>query len=190
VGRESRQGAALTLLPAHRKELPTIRVAPEAKKQRLLAGLAGARHEVLAAARDLPRAEQDTVFLGSWSVHDIVAHLIGWDHANREAVEAIRSGRLPAFYARYDRDWRAFNAELVAQHTQRTLGETVAQARASHEALLAALPALAAADITWDYGVRSPGRRRATIPILLKVESRDERKHAEQIREFCRRERR
>ena len=161
-----------------------MRATPEEKKQRLLAELAAARGEVLTAARELPRAGQDTVFLGTWSAHDIVAHLAGWDEANREAVEAIRAGRLPALYARYDRDWRTFNAEQVMQHKQATLEQTAALAQASHEALLAALADLPAADFLHDYGVRSPGNRRVTIPMLLEVEARDERKHAEQIRAF------
>ena len=161
-----------------------MRATPEDKKERLLAGLAAARHEVLAAARDLPDAEQDAVFLGTWSAHDIVAHLVGWDLANCEAIEAIRNGRLPAFYACYDRDWHTFNGELVARHKQATLDETASLAEASHSALLAVLAALPAVEMLRDYGVRSPGNRRVTIPMLLEVEARDERKHAEQIGGF------
>ena len=158
---------------------------PEAKKQQLIADLTGARHEVLAAATALPPEEQDTPFLGTWSAHDIVAHLIGWDYANLEAIEAIRAGRLPAFYDHHDRDWRTFNAGLVAQHRQETLEATVALAQASHRALLAALAALPAEDVSRDYGVRSSGRRRVTVAMLLGVEARDEHKHAAQIQEFA-----
>lgn len=158
---------------------------PEDKKQQLIDALTQAREEVLAAARALPAQERDTPFLGTWSAHDIVAHLVGWDHANREALGAIRAGQLPAFYDHYDRDWRTFNARLVAQHKQATLEETVALARASHQALLAALAAVPAGDVGRDYGVRSSGRRRVTIAMLLTVEARDERKHASQIREFA-----
>ena len=160
-------------------------VTPEEKKQRLLSNLVEARREVLAAANDLPPAERDTVFLGTWSAHDIVAHLVGWDQANLEAVPAVRAGRLPAFYARYDRDWRTFNAELVARHKLEMMEGTLALAQASHQALLTALGDVSAADLLRDYGVRSPGKRRVTIPMLLEVEARDERKHAGQIREFC-----
>ena len=159
-----------------------MRATPEEKKQRLLAGLAEAREEVLSAARELAPAERDTVFLGTWSAHDIVAHLAGWDEANREAVEAIRGGRLPAFYARYDRDWRTFNAELVARHKQATFEETAARAEATHRALRATASGIPGAELLHDYGVRSPGNRRVTIPMLLEVEARDERRHAEQIR--------
>lgn len=157
----------------------------ETKKQQLAADLTGARREVIAAAMALRCEQQDVPFLGTWSAHDIVAHLVGWDYANLEALEAIRAGRLPAFYGHYDRDWRTFNAGLVAQHKQKAFEETVALAQASHQALLGALTALPAEDVSRDYGVRSPGKRRVTITMLLSAEARDERKHAEQIREFA-----
>jgi hypothetical protein len=162
--------------------------APEAKKQQLITDLTDARHEVLAAATALRPQDQDAVFLGTWSAHDIVAHLVGWDHANREAIGAIRAGQLPAFYAQYDRDWRTFNAGLVAEHKQETLEQTVALAGRSHDVLLATLAAIPAEDVSRDYGVRSSGRRRVTIAMLLTVEARDERKHARQIRDFAARE--
>ncbi|MBN1138958.1 MAG: DinB family protein [Anaerolineae bacterium] len=156
-----------------------------AKREELIADLTDARHAVLAAAAALSSDEQDTPFLGTWSAHDIVAHLVGWDHANRAAIDSIRSGQLPAFYEQYDRDWRTFNAGLVAHYKQPTMEETVALARASHQALLAALAGVPAGDVSKDYGVRSPGKRRVTIAMLLSVEARDEQKHAEQIRAFA-----
>jgi len=157
---------------------------PETRKQQLLADLTAARSEVIAAALALSPAAQDAPFLGTWSAHDIVAHLIGWDHANREALEAIQAGRLPACYAAYDRDWHTFNAGLVARHKQPRLEQTAAAAHESQRALLEALEALPAADLTRDYGVRSPRGRRVTIPMLLECEARDERQHAGQIRAF------
>jgi len=33
------------------------------------------------------------------NAHGIAAHVVGWDYANLEAIEVIRSGRLPAFSA-------------------------------------------------------------------------------------------
>jgi hypothetical protein len=132
----------------------------------------------------LPPAAQEVPFLGVWSAHDIVAHLVGWDHANVEAIAAIRAGRLPAFYAAYDTDWRTFNAGLVMRHKRATLDQTVADARVSHRALIEALEAVPAGDLSRDYGVRSARGRRVTIAMLLTVEARDERKHAEQIRAF------
>jgi hypothetical protein len=151
----------------------------------LIADFEAARQEVLAAVKALAPAERDTPFLGIWSAHDIVAHLVGWDYANLEAIDAVRSGQLPAFYEYYDRDWRTYNAGLVARHKQETLDQTASLAATSHQALLSALAAIPAKDVSHDYGVRSPGRRRVTIAMLIGAEARDERKHAEQIREFA-----
>ncbi len=158
---------------------------PEAKQAQLISDLAGARDEVIAALIALAPADLDTVFLGAWSAHDIAAHLIGWDHANLDAIEAIQAGRLPAFYAQYDTDWRTFNAGLVAQHKRATPVETLAAARASHQALLDRLAALPAADVGRDTGARSPRGRRVTVAMLLTAEAGDERKHAAQIRSFA-----
>jgi hypothetical protein len=169
----------------HLARSPTMRSTHEAKKQQLIADLTGARREVLAAAMALRREQQNLPFLGTWSAHDIVAHLVGWDYANLAAFEAIRDGRLPGFYNHYDHDWRTFNAGLVAQHKQKALEETVVLAEASYQALQTALAALPAEDVSRDYGVRSSSRRRVTIAMLLGVGDRDERKHAGQIREFA-----
>jgi hypothetical protein len=69
--------------------------------------------------------------------------------------------------------------------TQKTLEETTALAHRSQQTLLTALAALPAEDVSRDYGVRSSGRRRVTIAMLLGVEARDERRHAGQIRAFA-----
>lgn len=155
------------------------------RNQQLLVDLIQARGEVIDVALALPPVAQDIPFLGIWSAHDIMAHLIGWDHAYVEAIEAIRSGRLPAFYAAYDADWRTFNAELVARYKLPTLEQTAAAAQASHRALVSVLESLPADDLNRDFGVRSARNRRVTIAMLLGVEVQDERTHSAQIRAFA-----
>lgn len=100
-------------------------------------------------------------------------------------MEAILAGRLPAFYAAYDPDWRTFNAQLVMRHKGPTLAATLAASQASHHALLDRLAAVYAADVYRDVGVRSPRGRRVTIGMLLTAEANDERKHTGQIRSFA-----
>ncbi len=162
-----------------------MRADPETKKAQLIADLTEARREVLGATADLHSDLHDTPFLGTWSAHDIAAHLTGWDYANLEAIEAIRTGQLPAFYAAYDPDWRTFNAGIVARYKRATLAETLAAVEASHQALIDHLVALPAGDLHRDYGVRSSRNRRVTIAMLLGVEARDEQKHAAEIRAFA-----
>ena len=157
----------------------------QAKKLELVTDLKGARRALLAAAAALPQEDRDIPFLGTWFAHDIIAHLVGWDAANLAAIRAITQGRLPAFYAYYDTDWRTFNAGLVAQHKRATLEETLSAAQASHRDLLQALDALPADDVILDHGVRSPRGRKVTVAMLLSAEAGDERKHSEQVGSFA-----
>lgn len=70
-------------------------VTAEEKKAQTLQGVREARRAVLAAAAAVPLEATDTVFLGEWSVKDIIAHIIGWDYANIEAVRAVLAGSCP-----------------------------------------------------------------------------------------------
>ena len=157
----------------------------EDKKEQLLAEFAAARQAVLDAVHSLPPASRETEFLGTWSAHDIVAHLIGWDQTNLDAARAILAGHLPGFYASYDADWRTYNASLVRQCKQWTIAASVQAARNSHRALMEFLASLTAEDILGDRGVRSPRGRRVTIAMLLTAELNDERKHSRQIADFA-----
>ena len=156
----------------------------QTKKEQLIAEAFAARRELLDVASVLSEAEEDTVVLGHWTVKDVLAHLVGWDHANLEGIEAILAGRLPAFYAHYDPDWRTFNAGLVSKYKRNRLTESIAAAEESHAALLAAAEAVPAAEFGQDRSVRSPKGRRVTIAMLFIAEASDERKHAQQIKDF------
>ena len=76
------------------KRQTTVRKA-QLKKDELIANLMEARGKLLDIASSFSPAEQDEVFLGIWSIKDLLAHLIGWLETNRKAVEDIRSGKLP-----------------------------------------------------------------------------------------------
>jgi hypothetical protein len=162
-----------------------MRQTAQMKKDQQLAELLAARRELLEIAAALPESVQDTVFLGSWTLLDLLAHLVGWDYANLEGIQAVLAGRLPAFYAHHDADWRTFNAGLVRAYRRASLGESIAAAEESHRTLLAAAQAVPAADFVKDHGVRSPGGRCVTIPMLLSAEAGDEHKHARQIQAFA-----
>lgn len=155
----------------------------EEQKAHAIQELRAARQAVLDAAASLTPDVANIVFLGEWSANDIIAHLIGWDYANAEAVRAVLAGELPAFYAHKDPNWRAFNAELVRQYRHKELEDGWRAALESHEALCALLEAIPAAEFGRDYGVRFRGYK-VTIPRLLASESADELIHAEQLRAF------
>jgi len=70
----------------------------EEKKARLLNSLLNVRGRILAKASKLSSDDEDEVFLGTWSIKDLLAHLAGWDVTNLEAARDILKGELPGFY--------------------------------------------------------------------------------------------
>jgi hypothetical protein len=108
----------------------------QAKKEWTTSELQRVRSELLTEAAALSRKERDTVFLGVWSVRDMLAHLAGWDFANLDAAKSIIKGRLPSFYAHYDRDWQTFNAMLVKKYRRDTFREQRALLKRSQQMLV------------------------------------------------------
>jgi hypothetical protein len=152
----------------------------EAKKQQVIAGLIEVRRQMLEVAAALPEEKQDLVFLGVWSVKDLLAHLVGWDAANLEAVKAIRAGRLPAFYAHYDHDWRTYNSQLVRRYRLEDYVLLMARVQASHKRLMRYLRTIPAVEFVEHAGLRFKGYK-VTIAGELQVEIRDERLHLAQM---------
>jgi hypothetical protein len=154
------------------------------EKNKLIAGLIQVRGEILAAAESLPADKHEQVYLGEWSVMDMLAHLEGWDEANRQAVEQILAGNLPAFYASADKNWKSFNAELVKRHKQPNLWEMLQSAHQSHVRLISALIVVPPAQWDRDRGLRYKGWK-VTIGRLMRVELGDELEHLEQLVDFA-----
>ena len=158
----------------------------EARKDAIIARLIEARACILAAVSSLPTDRQDDVFLGVWSVKDLLAHLVGWDFANIEAAEAVLAGSLPSFYAHRDRGWRTYNAGLVARYRQDDLAALVRSVEQSHQALIAFLSKVDSEAFDRDMGLRA-GRFKVTIARLLDAEAQDELTHCRQVRAFVER---
>ena len=129
-----------------------------------------------------PKA-QDTVFLGVWLVADLIYYLASWDFTNLAAAKDIRAGKLPAFYAHYYKDWKTYNAGLVAKYKHDDFEELLALARDSHCQLTAYLETVPAEAFDKDFGLRA-GSYKVTIARLLQSELKDEKEHPEQIRDF------
>jgi hypothetical protein len=155
----------------------------QAKKDEVISGLIEARACILAAASLLPAERRDQVFLGVWSVKDLLAHLVGWDRTNIEASQEILAGKLPSFYTHHDRDWKTYNAGLVERYRKDDWTRMVSAVEKSHRNLIDFLQGIAAEEFDRDRGLRA-GRYKVTIARLMKAEATDERKHCEQIRRF------
>lgn len=141
------------------------------------------RSAILAEVYALPAEESDTVFLGSWSVKDLLAHLAGWDYANLEAAKSVLRGRVPEFYAYHDRDWQTYNAMLVKKYGRDFFGEQIALTRDSQGQLLEYLQTIPPESFNKDFGVRFRGYK-VTIQRLLEAETKDERIHYQQIQDY------
>jgi hypothetical protein len=153
------------------------------RKEQTLAALIEARQNILGEAANLSAEQQDQVFLGTWSVKDILAHLIGWDFANLEAVKSVLAKQVPAFYQHADRDWQTYNALLVRKYKKNSSRELLQRAQASQEKLIKFLQAIPAEHFKEDFGVRFRGYK-VTIQRLMEAEAKDEQTHYKQIIDF------
>ena len=156
----------------------------ETLKSEFISSLLTTRAAILHAAAQLSPEAQDTVFLGVWSVVDLIAHLVGWDFTNLAAAQDIQAGKLPEFYTHYDKDWKTYNGELVAKYKRDEFEELLAFARDSHRQLIAYLETVPAEAFEGDFGVRSGRGTRVTLARLLQAEWQDEQEHLRQIQDF------
>jgi hypothetical protein len=153
------------------------------RKDQILSALVETRQGILAAASGLSEAQRDQVFLGIWSVKDLLAHLIGWDHTNLRAAKQVLKGKLPSFYEHRDRDWQTYNAMLVRKHKQGSFKELLATMKASQEKLIEFLKTIAPEYLNRDFGVRFRGYK-VTLQRLLEAEWNDEQIHLQQVVDF------
>jgi hypothetical protein len=153
------------------------------KSSTLLSGLTSARSSILQYVETIPPDREDEVFLGIWSIKDLLAHLEGWDHTNLQAIQEILAGKPPTFFQFADRDWQRYNQTLVQRYRRDSLDEQLANQDRSHQQLMLFLESLPAQELVNGKVKRDNGRT-ITIRNLILSETRDELQHAEQIRGY------
>jgi hypothetical protein len=153
------------------------------KKEQLHSELRDVRSAILVEAARISPDLYGQVFLGSWCLKDLLAHLAGWDVTNLAAAREILEDKLPSFNAHYDKDWVSYNTALVQEHRREDPEELIAHIKAMHQSLLVYLEELPAEEFYRDRGIRA-GRYKVTIGHLLEAERDDERKHLGQIQAF------
>jgi hypothetical protein len=151
-----------------------VSTAAQKKKDELISGLVESRRKIMDAAASLPLEAQDEVFLGQWSIKELLAHLVGWDHTNRQAVQEILDGQKASFWQHYDKDWRSYNARLVAAYMLEKMAELLASADTSHQELITFLQEVPAGEYV----------KHGKICTLLKAEATDEETHYRQVKTF------
>ncbi len=156
----------------------------QVKKNALIADMVDTRAKILQAAAEVPPALRAESFLGSWSLLDLLAHLAGWDVANRQAADAVRAGQLPAFYEYAERGWHAFNAKLVAEYRLDDFEALAERVRGTQQHLVELLNTIPPEDLDRDYGVRFR-KYKVTVSRLLRAELQDEKQHLRQIKQIA-----
>lgn len=156
----------------------------EANQAKIMADFSTARQDLLAAAVAVPVEHRDTVFLGTWSLGDLLAHLVGWDYTNLQAAQEILAGQLPIVYSQCDKDWQTYNAGLVTRYKGDDFSKLWARLGVSHRELVEFLAAIPAEEFSKDRGLRS-GRYKVTVAQFIKFETYDEQRHAKQVRAYA-----
>ncbi len=155
----------------------------QAEKEWGISEMQRVRSELMTEVAALSRKERDTVFLGIWSVRDLLAHLAGWDYANLDAAKSILAGKLPSFYEQKDRDWQTYNAMLVKKYKRNTFRELLATLKSSQKKLINYLQTIPPEHFNKDFGVRFRGYK-VTIQRLLEADVKDVQIHHQQIVDF------
>ena len=155
----------------------------EAKRDQILSEFINVRKGILETVCEYPATIHEQVFLGYWSIKDLLAHLIGWDFTNLDAARDVQCGRLPNFYTYIDKDWRSYNALLVIQYKRDDYNALLACTKDSQKQLTAYLETLPVENFFKDWGVRYKGIK-VTISRLLVAETKDEKVHLAQVKAF------
>lgn len=153
------------------------------RKDQLLSSLIETRQNILVEVSKLSKADRDRIFLGIWSVKDLLAHLAGWDYTNMEAASYVMAGNLPSFYAHHDRDWAKYNAILVAKYKRDHIDELIGLVKDAQRQLIDFIQTVPPSSFNKDFGVRFRGYK-VTIQRLLEAELKDEQIHLQQIIDF------
>ena len=156
----------------------------EGAKDRVVREFAEVRQKIIETATSVPRERQDEIFLGIWSLKDLLAHLAGWDFTNVEAVKEILRSKTPNCFKHWNPDWAAYNAKLVQQYKYENWVEMLTEVQLSHHDLVEFLQQIPADNFQKDFGVRLPGGRVITIAHYLQAEIDDEREHYQQIKRW------
>lgn len=110
-------------------------------KDQLLGRTDEAFGELRAAIAGLDEDRMRQVWLGTWGVRDILAHISGWHREMIPALGRVGRGEKPYPQGAYD-DFDAWNAKFAAARSGAKTAEILDELEASHRAFVAAATAL------------------------------------------------
>jgi hypothetical protein len=97
--------------------------------------------ELHQAIEGLSDEQMGRVWLGTWSVREILIHISGWHDAMAPALGRIAQGEAPYPAGTYD-DFDAWNARFVAEKTGVKIGDVLSELDASHATFMQAAAAV------------------------------------------------
>jgi hypothetical protein len=107
-----------------------------------------------ALLQGLDEASMREVWLGTWGVREIVAHISGWHREMLPAVERLARGESPYPDGSYD-DFDRWNAHFVAERKDVATRDLLAEMDRSHADFVGAARRLAPADLAEGGKARS-----------------------------------
>ena len=141
------------------------------------------REALLREADAVPAERRTTPFVGQWNLIDVLAHLVGWDYTNINAIEELKAGTMPAFYRHYDPGWASYNRQLIDRYGSGDWQALRASIEQSQAAVVAMLRLLTPEELARE--VSEPGRGRpVSLGGILHAAISDERQHLMQISAF------
>ena len=130
-----------------------------------------------AAIKGLDEAHMSQVWLGTWGVREILAHVTGWHREMIPALDRVGRGEAPYPDGAYD-DFNDWNARFVEARRGRTSTDLLREVEASHREFLDA-----ASRLSEDHF----GEGQPASGLVDGVTGGHYHEHAEQIREWRRR---
>lgn len=113
----------------------------------VLATLRQTREAELAWMDSLSQNERDAIgTLEEWSDKDALAHVLSWKRIHAERLAAARRGETPKRYS--DEEVDQLNAQIYAEHQQRSWEEVGEEAAQAYEALARETAALSMEELT------------------------------------------
>jgi len=129
-----------------------------------------------AAIKGLDEAQMGQVWLGTWGVREILAHVTGWHREMIPALERVGRGEAPFPDGAYD-DFDSWNARFVEARKGQSSADILREVEASHRGLLNAAARLPDGHF---------GEGKAASGLVDGVAAGHYREHAEQIRQWRR----
>ena len=145
-------------------------------KDELLSRTSEAFGELRSAIAGLDEDRMRRVWLGSWGVRDILAHISGWHREMIPALGRVRQGEAPCPKGTYD-DFDAWNARFATAKRGAKTSEILDELEASHRDFVAAAVVLADEHLVSDAVARK---------IIDGAGPKHYREHAAQIAEWRR----